>query len=453
MKTKYFFQILTRLVVILIIAAILAGCDAQPTSQTGTNQNVPTNTPAPQLTPMAANTPFAATPTVAAKVPPSPSLAPQPPTTVATSTPNLQPTIANKPAGATATPPYQLAGPEPIPTYDPPGNFSGMPGMCSAASVVTVSSLEELIAKANLVVSGKVTGTGEIIKDENTPRQATETGIPIYINFLQVYHFEVEHYYKGEGSKILNVTQMEGFIQVGGVEPGENVVPTIPVTQFGIDLSKQQWRAHRFSFGQKYLLFLNRLEPQNAYPGNTYFSGRESPWRYILPDSGNIIDDPATCGTPFDPFPPQSSANFLKQVEEVARKNPTVPPPTPTPTLAPTPTPRFKAGQTVNVVKLYGLDKTEEIIIDPMAVKHVYADIKDPEKIKVILKALDRDLVVLSSAENLNDRDLPSIMFIFNKSKGPFFVYNASTATISFASGDKITIAAPPELIKALGLS
>jgi hypothetical protein len=452
MRTKYFFQIVTRMMVALLFATILAGCEDQPTSQTGTNQNVPANTPAPQLTPIAADTPFVSTPTVAANVPPSPSLAAKPASTVATATPNLPPTTGNQPAGATATPPYQLAGPGPIPTFVPPENFSPMAGMCSAASVTTVSSLEELIAKANLVVSGKVTSTGEIIKDENTPRQATETGIPIYIDFLQVYHFEVEHYYKGEGSKILNVAQMEGFIQVGGLEPGENIVHTIPVTQLRIDGSKQQWSAHRFSFGKKYLLFLSRLEPQTAYPGNTYFSGRESPWRYILPDAGNIIDDPATCGVPFDPFPPQSSANFLKQVEEVAKKNPTIPPPTPTPTAEPIPTPRFKAGQTVNVVRLYGLDRAEGIMILGPPVKDFY--IRDPEKIKNILNILDKDLKVLPSpTRNPNEADPLMVAFIINNMKGPLFDYNKAAGTFSFRYLDYITIAAPPELIKALGLS
>ncbi len=132
--------------------------------------------------------------------------------------------------------------------------------------------------------------------------------------------------------------------------------------------------------------------------------------------------------------------------------------PTATPPL-PTPTPVVKAGQTTNLVKLYGLDKATSIYLKGLKVPSNFNGIGAGEpRFKAILASLNSNVKV--AAYQLPPSD-PSnswvvVGFIFNNKDYVAFTYDYKNATLSGAlpgQNNQITVPAPPDFLKTLGLS
>ena len=140
---------------------------------------------------------------------------------------------------------------------------------------LTVSSMQERVAKSSFIIVGEITGSGEVI---NASRDVDDRNKPASDSFGvgQVYHCHVIRYLKGTGPETLNIVQVEGFA------PHANAAS---ITQKDIEQLKASYDSVPFQTGTTYVLF---LEPfQGIDVKDNYYSGALGlPWRFELLSNG-----------------------------------------------------------------------------------------------------------------------------------------------------------------------
>lgn len=172
-----------------------------------------------------------------------------------------------------------------------------------AASYITVRSLNELVAKSQVIAVGQLSTTAETINMARDPSDPTKPD-PEYSILGQVYRVAIQRYVKGNGGSTLDVVQPEGFL-------GQKT----PKTQENLNKARHTYEFVPFHSGTKYLLF---LEPVRGFPGKSYFTGPAQPWRFTVPDGGTAVPESPWKGAS-QAFPPMPTTSLLGQVEQQAQ--------------------------------------------------------------------------------------------------------------------------------------
>lgn len=144
-----------------------------------------------------------------------------------------------------------------------------------------------------------------------------------------------------------------------------------------------------------------------------------------------------------------SSSITIAQLQQAINS----PPPDPKITAASlAPTPRVKAGQAVNLVKKFDLDKTDSIILKGRTVKNG-SRITDPKQIQTVISTLDISLTALEDLSPPNPQNAENVLLVFNLTDGNSvsFEYNLKANQLT---GDRtdFRVPAPQNLRAALGL-
>lgn len=147
--------------------------------------------------------------------------------------------------------------------------------------------------------------------------------------------------------------------------------------------------------------------------------------------------------------------NELKETIKNPASYPTATPP------PPPPTPLVKTGETINLAKLYSLDKARSIYLKGF-LKGVNAPASMEQigisdlRFKAVLASLNRDVTVLPKV-SLPDaaNDWIAVGFEFSDNNSSTFSYNAKTSILTCYLPDKINqiaVPAPPNFLQTLGL-
>jgi len=144
------------------------------------------------------------------------------------------------------------------------------------ASYITANSFSDLTKRVEMIVIGEVTTIGDhinIARDDKEPSTPSSTRYEIG----QIYEFKVDEYLKGEGSSILAIVQVEGFISQKDAK-----------TSDAVENAKANFNYIPIEPGRKYLLFLSDLF---GFPKGQYSIGPIQPWRFDLTDPEYVIPE------------------------------------------------------------------------------------------------------------------------------------------------------------------
>jgi hypothetical protein len=307
---------------------------------------------------------------------------------------------------------------------------------------LTARSLEDLVARSTVIVTGQIESLAETINNARNPNKPEEPD-PNLLILGQVYNFKVEGYLKGKGENTLKVVQREAYLDT----------KTFPATKENIEAARAVYPYIAFNIGTKYLLFLDFYPSTGERAGKNYLGGVREPWRFTVPDNSNAqAESPAYNIT--STFPSKSTAILIKEVEEVINKNPTIPSPTPAPSYTPVPWASVKVGQNINPIQLYGVDKVTAIRIKMSGPR------KDPSQnsaqIKAVVDLLNKVVVVLDEKlqpQITSDDDIVFIIFDLESGKTVGFEYNRKTGTLKLPPPNPVYIQAPPNLLQLLGIN
>ncbi len=353
----------------------------------------------------------------ATAIPPQPTIIPS-----ATAI-SLQPTIM---PSATAI------SPQPTTTSSQSWHIGDGPAM--------ITDIREIIARSSLVVIGKVSGLGEIVNYARDPNDHSKPDPNLFV-IGQVYHLQVESYLKGQGGSNVDLVANEGAISG----------PDMHKTPLNFEQAKANDQHIPLIPGTRYLIFL----APSFFAAQHYFDIYKENWGYKLPVNGNAeIQSPNPESPKF--FPGKPSAVLVTDMKQIISQNPTVAVTTMRVDV-PTPTPNLVAKQTVNLVRLYGLDTAQFLLIKGRPIPDAKsADFSSRLDMRAVIASLNQDVTVLdnSSAADLS-QDVVYMTFSFARDIYIGFNYNIKTAILSVMLPDKanwIRVVAPTQLLHATGL-
>jgi hypothetical protein len=297
---------------------------------------------------------------------------------------------------------------------------------------LVVTTLSQLAAPSSLVVIGKVSGLGEIVNEARDPNDPSKPDSHLFI-VGQIYHLTVESYLKGQGSNNLD------FVATEGVLTATDPLNT-PTSQY-FEQAKAKDQHIPLVIGERYLLFLS---PEPAFMTQHYFGITKDKWGYKLPLNGTAhlqsFDSEAK-----KYFPDRPSADLVTEVKQIIGQSPTV--------AVPTSTPNILAKQTVNLTKLYGLDKASSLLLKGRPLPDNYVSHFD---LKVVINSLNQDVTVLENSPQTDvSPDIVYMVFSFADNTSIGFAYNIKTSTLIFTLPDKVNwikVVAPSQLLQAIGL-
>ncbi len=143
----------------------------------------------------------------------------------------------------------------------------------SAASYRTAQSVSQLVSESAIIVIGQMTGIGETFNMARSPQNPSQPD-PAILGLGQVYHFQVERYLKGQGSRSIEIAQVEAIL-------GDQT----PKTPKNIARARASYGAIPLRPNVRYLYF---LRPLTDFPDKpNYFVGTLHPDRFVLGEQGN----------------------------------------------------------------------------------------------------------------------------------------------------------------------
>ena len=168
---------------------------------------------------------------------------------------------------------------------------------------VIYTSIPELSSKSDTIIIGKIIATGEII---NTARDFDDPAKPDpdYFSVGQIYEVDVEQYLKGDGDKIINILQNQGFLITRSKAP----------TTSEIERAMAEYDYVQLRPGQTYLFFINTA--QNEYGEFTkekLFAGVGHPWLFDMTDP-ECVQPLDTLEVIYAYFPPRPLTTFINQL-------------------------------------------------------------------------------------------------------------------------------------------
>jgi hypothetical protein len=329
--------------------------------------------------------------------------------------------------------------PTSIPAQNSPTSRPVVQTVRASQSYIVAYSLEELVAKSTTIVIGQPINKAETF---NGARAGLDNELidPNNYGLVQTYNVAVERYLKGNGSDQVKIAQVEAFLITNGLTPTTNQ----------IEDAKANYGAVPLKSGQKYLFFLRPFQPVSAFPG--LLTGSINPWRIVLLDTGEITPEVAWSKQLESSLIGKSANNFITEVETVIAKNPTI---TPVPTSPPKPTARAKAGDALNLVKFYNLDKAVYIRVEWHGSSGL--DYKDSNKIKDILSVLDTPITTVERTTPPSSKveNYAIIYFGFSDDTWISFGYYREEGVFrngNFDLNQKLMIPVPTKLAEVLGL-
>jgi hypothetical protein len=307
---------------------------------------------------------------------------------------------------------------------------------------ILAGSLTELTAKSSIIMIGQMSGMEGYINTERNNLNIDQPS-PERLSLGQIYNVTVERYLKGSGASSVKVIQVEAYFDITAGTP----------TPDQIERAKSNFGATALRPGVKYLFFLQPIMPIGELAGKGYYLGATNPWRFSLPDTGNIKSETPINRTLLEALENKTTSDLITEMETVISRNPTL---TPVPTSPPLPTARAKAGDTLNLVTLYNLDNATAIRVEWHNSKGLVH--KDPTIIKSILNVLDTPLATIERTAppaNSQVEQYVLIYFDFNDGKTISFGYYRAEGVLrngSFDLSQKLMIPVPAKLAEALGL-
>ena len=143
-----------------------------------------------------------------------------------------------------------------------------------------VGSLDELVERSPLIVTGRVSGKGGMLNTIRLEEDPTKPD-PHQFGAGQVYTLEVEEYIKGSGAETLGVVNPEGYLSSRDGAPVD-----LPESEAEIDCLRAAYLDYMpLQVGERYLFFLNispYYDPEVDYAGTSW----GHPWRFLLPVDG-----------------------------------------------------------------------------------------------------------------------------------------------------------------------
>ena len=315
-------------------------------------------------------------------------------------------------------------------------------GSWSSGDHPVVTTLREVIAESSLVVIGTVSGLGEIVNEARNPNEPDKPD-PNLFHIGQVYHITVESYLKGQGGSNVDLVAAEGVIAGSDMHK----------TPLNFEQAKANDQHIPLVPGTRYLIF---LYPFPSFKAQHYFGILKEYWGYKLPVNGTAEIQTlyqASAGA----FPTgKPSAVLVTDIKQIISQNPTVAATTAM-VVVPTPTPNLVAKQTVNLVKLYGLDTAQSLLIKGRPIPDAKsADFSDRLNMRAVVASLNQDVTVLDNAGAADlSQDVVYMTFSFARDIYIGFNYNIKTAILSVMLPDKanwIRVVAPAQLLHATGL-
>jgi len=169
---------------------------------------------------------------------------------------------------------------------------------------VAYTSIPELSNMSDIIIIGKIISAGNIInmaRDVNTAKPD-----PNYFGIGQTYKVEIESYLKGDGDKIIEFVQYQGFIITGLTNPPIDEIEKVKSETDYIHLDKNQ----------KLLMFLDKSPYEyREYTRAPLFISVGHPSLFDITDP--------ECVQPLDTlidihkyFPPKSFITFAQQINE-----------------------------------------------------------------------------------------------------------------------------------------
>ena len=304
-----------------------------------------------------------------------------------------------------------------------------------------VTDIREIIARSSLVVIGTVSSLGEIVNYARDPNDYSKPD-PNQFVIGQVYHLQVESYLKGQGGSNVDLVANEGTI----------ASPDMHKTPLNFEQAKANDQHIPLTPGTRYLIFLT----PSFFAAQHYFDIYKENWGYKLPFNGTAeIQSPNPESPKF--FPSKPSAVLVTDIKQIISQNPTVAVTTAM-VVVPTPTPNFIAKQTVNLVKLYGLDTAQSLSITGILIHEANKDqfFNFNVDIKAVVASLNQDVTVLNNPAVADlSHEVVYMTFRFAGDAYVGFGYNIKTAILSVMLPDKanwIRVVAPAQLLHATGL-
>jgi hypothetical protein len=302
---------------------------------------------------------------------------------------------------------------------------------------IYANSLEELVALSPLIVIGQLDKVGIVVNTSRNSQDISKPSSSIF-GIGQTYTFTIERYLKGNSNNPLNLIQGEGLIFLNQMQATEDNIKKVK-TDTGI----QPLQPNR-----KYLLFLRPAEID--FVGKDYFVAPIMPWRFVLPDKENAYPDTPT-NRAVNELNSMPTTQLISTVEQAVSRNPTIPP---KPTLAPSPTPLVKPNDSLNLVKLYNLDKAVSITV--RTPRQPDQEIKDLAKIMAVLASLDKALSQVPASSvptNVDAVNFRVLSFNFSTGQSVNFEIILKVNILVLPATENARVTVPPELLQALGWS
>jgi hypothetical protein len=188
--------------------------------------------------------------------------------------------------------------------------------------IQSIDTYKEIIEKANIIVVGKVIGTGWTFNAARNPDKVQEPAETLYA-MNRIYEVNVDHYIKGDGPQSFYIFNSEGDawgntpeemqdkVAKGEFQPMDSpLLPEIP-----------------------YLMFLNPFDANNIFPEipkGVYYSEVTDPWLFDISDPKEIRPVNSHSANPFVDWtlPFEQIVSYI-QIPELI-------PPTPMPVVEPT---------------------------------------------------------------------------------------------------------------------
>lgn len=151
----------------------------------------------------------------------------------------------------------------------------------SLESAIIYTTFNDIIENSDVIIIGQSISQKEVI---NSARDPDDLSIQdsSYFGVGQVYEVAVTNYLKGDGPKLINIIQNEGFILSNPKD----------VSKEDIERAKSLSDSLPLKLDTKYLMFLSFSElSYDGYTKGELLIGRGHPWRFVISSSSCVIPE------------------------------------------------------------------------------------------------------------------------------------------------------------------
>lgn len=138
------------------------------------------------------------------------------------------------------------------------------------------ASLEDEVAKAQIIVISKVAGLGPIFNSAREGDSMESGPNKIFYSLAQVYEIQVERYLKGTGPELIRTAQVEGQVR-GSFAP----------TAVNVKVARSKYQYVPMVVGNRYLFLLDEGDKVPELGSLLVLGGATYPPRYLLTSDGN----------------------------------------------------------------------------------------------------------------------------------------------------------------------